>query len=68
MTKIILLVIFIFFSFSGIVFSDNHKTNFKYIKGYKEQFLSKNPYFLDELVIYLDEVPFVGLYTIKKIK
>ena len=40
MMKIILLVIFIFFSFSGIVFSDNHKTNFKDIKGYKEQFLS----------------------------
>ena len=40
MMKKILLVIFIFFSFSGMVFSDNHKTNFKDIKVYKEQFLS----------------------------
>ena len=35
-----LLVTFIFFLFSGAGFSDNHKTNFKDIKGYKEQFLS----------------------------
>ena len=36
----ILLTIFMVFSFSGSVFSDNHKTNFKDIKGYKKQFLS----------------------------
>ena len=36
--KKISLIIFIFFSFFGTVFSDNHKTNFKDIKGYKEQF------------------------------
>ena len=40
MMKKTLLIIFIYFSFFGIVFSDNHKTNFKDIKGYKEQFLS----------------------------
>ena len=38
--KKILLVILIYFSFFGKVFSDNHKTNFKDIKGYKKQFLS----------------------------
>ena len=38
--KKILLTISILFVFSGIAFSDNHKTNFKDIKGYKKQFLS----------------------------
>ena len=38
--KKFLQVIFIFLFFSGKSFSDNHKTNFKDIKGYKKQFLS----------------------------
>ena len=38
--KKFLQVIFIFLFFSGTSFSDNHKTNFKDIKGYKKQFLS----------------------------
>ena len=38
--KKILLTIFMVFLFSGSVLSDNHKTNFKDIKGYKKQFLS----------------------------
>ena len=38
--KFLSFVIFIFFLSSGTVFSDNHKTNFKDIKGYKKQFLS----------------------------
>ena len=33
-------LIFTFFLFSTLAFSDNHKTNFKDIKGYKKQFLS----------------------------
>ena len=38
--KKIFYLIFTFFLFSTAVFSDNHKTNFKDIKGYKEKFLS----------------------------
>ena len=38
--KKIFYLILTFFLFSTAVFSDNHKTNFKDIKGYKKQFLS----------------------------
>ena len=38
--KTILFVFFVYFSFFGTVLSDNHKTSFRDIKGYKKQFLS----------------------------
>ena len=38
--KNLLIIIFTFLHLSGQAFSDNHKTNFKDIKGYKKQFLS----------------------------